>query len=376
MLRLLTKSLRGRRVRTWLAIVGVATCTILVIIIASAFRSVRTAMSDYAGQAAVDLWVAPAGADNLIRGSFISFIPLAEADAIRAIPGVAVADPIQQAFLAVQPLGSKDPQRRLTLLTIGYRQPDGLGGPPAFVEGRAPHAPDEIAFDRAAAYRLKARVGDTIELNGYPVVVVGLTTGTNILATQFIFADFDAVASGSQAIGKAAFVLVKVAPGIDRDLVIQAIEKRFPHLRAYTREYFTKANEREITAGFVPLLALATILAVGAAALLVSLLILSVVDERRSDIAVLMALGTGSTAVGRGVLAQTLILSFKGTVIGICLSYGLKLGLDAALPTIPLRMAVWDIVATVLLFIATGLAAAVAPVVRLNAVDPLEAFRS
>jgi putative ABC transport system permease protein len=375
-LRLLTKSLRGRRIRAWLATAGVATCTLLVIVIASAFRSVRTAMSDYAGQPGVDLWVAPRGADNLIRGSFISFIPLAEADSIRAIPGVAAADPIQEAFLPVQPSGLKDPQKRLTLLTIGYRQPDGLGGPPSYAQGRAPAASDEVALDRAAAYRLNVQVGDTIELNANPVVVTGLTTGTNILATQFIFADFDAVAAGSKAAGQAAFVLVKLAPGTDRQRLVKTIEERFPHLRAYTREYFTEANEREISAGFVPLLALATFLAVGSAALLVGLLILSVVDDRRGDIAVLLSLGTGSGAVGRGVLAQAAGLSLKGALIGVGLSYGLNATLKALLPTIPLRVAVLDVMLIALLFIVTGLAAAIAPVIHLNAVDPLEAFRS
>ncbi len=376
MLRLLTKSLRGRRIRTWLAIAGVATCTLLVIVIASAFRSVQIAMSDYVGQAKVDLWVAPGGADNLIRGSFISFIPPAEVDSIRVIPGVAVADPILEAFLSVQPIGLRNPQKRLTLLTIGYRLPDGLGGPPAYFAGRAPNSPEEVAIDRGAAYRMGVREGDKIDLYGHPVVITGLTTGTNILATQFLFADFGAVASKTNTMGQASFVLIKVAAETDRQRVIQLIEERFPHLRAYTREYFTDSNEREISAGFVPLLALVTIIGLGAAAVLVSLLILSVVDERRGDIAVLMALGTASGAIVKGVLAQATVLSLKGTLIGIGLSYGLNIVLVAIFPTIPLRIAILEVVEIALLFILTGLVAAVVPVIQLNNVDPLEAFRS
>jgi ABC-type antimicrobial peptide transport system permease subunit len=381
--RLLAKSLKGRRLRVWLAIAGVAACSTLVITIASAYRNVRSALSDYAGQPAVDLWVAPAGADNLIRGSFGSYVHLADANAIRAIPGVAKADPIQVGFLAVKPLGSTGPERRLTLLSIGYHPPDGLGGAPLYAVGRPPRAVDEIALDRAAAFRLGVRLGDSVDFNGYPALVVGLTKGTNILASQFVFADFEAVASGATEVGDlpirhlrgAAFVLVKLLPGAQRDVVIRAIEERFPNLRAYTREQFVTANDRELSAGFVPLLALATLLAIGAAALLVGLLILSVVDERRGDIAVLLALGTGAGAVGRGVLAQAAVLSLEGTGIGAVVSYALYLALDAGLPTIPLRMSLRDVVATAVLFLVTGLLGAIAPVVRLNAVDPLEAFR-
>jgi putative ABC transport system permease protein len=154
------------------------------------------------------------------------------------------------------------------------------------------------------------------------------------------------------------------------------IEKRFPNLRAYTREYFVASNEREVSAGFVPILALIAILGVGAAALLIGLLILSVVDERRNDIAVLMALGTSSAAVSRGVLAHTTLLSLKGTLIGIFLSYGLEKGLDIALPTIPLDIAIVDVFAIAVLFIVTGVGSAIVPVKRLSTIDPLESFRS
>lgn len=376
MTRLLIRSLRGRRIRSWLAVAGVATCTLLVIVIASAYRSVRTAMASYTGQAGVDLWVAPEGVDNMIRGSYTAFIPVIDVDPLRAIPGVAAADPILQGFLPVQSLASSGPTKRLSLLTVGFRFPDGLGGPPAYVKGRLPQSFDEVVLDRAAAYRLGVGLGEAIDFFDSEFTVVGLTTGTNIMATQFLFADFDVVAGGGQAQGRASFIVVRTAPGADRDGVARAIEARFPGLRAFTHEEFTAANDREVAAGFIPILALVTALGLGAAALLVGLLILSVVDERRGDIAVLMALGTGVPAIGRGVLAQAAGLSTKGAVLGIILASGLRAGLESFLPTIPLRISALDVVLIAILFVLTGAAAALAPVIRLSAIDPLEAFRS
>jgi hypothetical protein len=312
----------------------------------------------------------------MIRGSFVSFIPLGDIESLRAIPGVAAADHIIQGFLPVESVEPNGPQRRLNLLTIGFRQPDGLGGPPAYVKGRAPRSGDEVALDKAAAHRLKVGVGDTIEFIGSRVVVAGLTTGTNILATQFVFGDLARVAEGSHSEGRASFVLIKLAPGADRERIIGAIEGRSPALRAFTREEFVESNEREVADGFIPLLALVTALGVGAAALLVGLLILSVVDERRGDIAVLMALGTEARAVGQGMLAQATALSLKGAIFGVALSYGLNAVLETALPTIPLRISTLDVALIAGLFIMTGSVAALAPVVRLSAIDPLEAFRS
>lgn len=376
MLRLLVRSLRGRRVRSWLAVAGVATCTLLVIVIASAYRSVRTAMAGYTGQAGIDLWVAPEGVDNMIRGSYTAFIPLIDLEPLRAIPGVAAADPILQGFLPVQSLSPSGPKKRLTLLTVGFRFPDGLGGPPAYVEGRLPQSFDEIVLDRAAAFRLGVGLGEDIDFLDSEFTVVGLTTDTNIMATQFLFADFDVVAAAGHSRGQASFIAVRTAPGAARGGIARAIETRFPGLRAFSREEFTAANDREVAAGFIPILALVTVLGLGAAALLVGLLILSVVDERRADIAVLMALGTGTPAVGRGVLAQAAGLSMRGGALGIVLAYGLRAGLESFLPTIPLRISALDAALIAILFIVTGSAAALAPVVRLSAIDPLEAFRS
>ena len=376
MLVLLLKSLRGRLLRTVLAIAGIAACTLLVIVISSVLRGVSTSMAGYIGQEGFDVWVTPPGADNLIRGSFVSFIPLAYIDSLRAVPGVVAANPVLEAFLPVSFPGGNDPGLRLTSITVGYLLPHGLGGPPAFSEGRAPRRRDEVAIDRAAARRLAARVGDTIDVSGYPEVIAGITTGTNLLVTQFLFVGYDAMARGSNSGGLASFVILRTSPGEGRDSVAAAVERKFPHLHAYTRERFLATNEREVSSGYVPVLVLIAVLGAGAAMLLVGLLILSVIDERRGDIAVLLALGTGAPTLSRGTLAHTAALSAGGACIGIALAYALALALDAWLPAVPMVIRPAEVAAIAALFTATGMAAAIAPVIRLAAIDPLEAFRS
>jgi len=364
MLVLLLKSLRGRLLRTVLAIAGIAACTLLVIVISSVLRGVSTSMAGYIGQEGFDVWVTPPGADNLIRGSFVSFIPLAYIDSLRAVPGVVAANPVLEAFLPVSFPGGIDPGLRLTSITVGYLLPHGLGGPPAFSEGRAPRRRDEVAIDRAAARRLAARVGDTIDVSGYPEVIAGITTGTNLLVTQFLFVGYDAMARGSNSGGLASFVILRTSPGEGRDSVAAAVERKFPHLHAYTRERFLATNEREVSSGYVPVLVLIAVLGAGAAMLLVGLLILSV------------ALGTGAPTLSRGTLAHTAALSAGGACIGIALAYALALALDAWLPAVPMVIRPAEVAAIAALFTATGMAAAIAPVIRLAAIDPLEAFRS
>ncbi len=375
MIALLARSLHVRRARTYLAVAGIATSTLLVIILAAAFRSVRTAMTGYAGQPSVDLWVAPPGSDNLIRGSFAAQLPLGLVDSIRTVEGVARADPLLKGFLPVSLPGSSSPDRVVTLLAIGYRAPDGLGGPPAFAEGVAPVERQEIALDRAAAFRIGAAVGDSVVLGRINVAVAGLTTGTNIVATQFVFGHFDAVASGLGSEREASLILVQLRPTAWRDGVVRDIEGRFPDLHVYPRDVFVDANEREVIAGFLPLLTLVAALGTAAACVLVGLLVLSVVDERRSEIAVLMAVGVRPVPIARGVLTYVAQLLGFGIAIGLAFAFGLTLALDRALPTIPLAMSYIDVSVVAVVFSLAGVGAAFVPVAQLRNIDPLEAFR-
>ena len=375
MIRLLARALHGRPARTYLAVAGIGTSTLLVIVLAAAFRSVRNAVAGYAGQPSIDLWIAPEGADNLIRGSFAAELPESLVDSIRAVPGVAQADPLLKGFLQVRRPESRSADSTATLLSIGYRIPDGLGGPPQLAAGSLPATDREIALDRAAAFRIGVGVGDTVMLGGERVVVAALTRGTNILATQFVFGSLQVIGAGLGSENATSLVVVDVdttTSGID---VAKELYLRFPDVIVYPRSAFVRANEREVLSGFLPLLSLIGILGVGAACVLVGLLVLSVVDERRGEIAVLLAIGARPGPVAQGIVVYVIKLLGLGIGIGVVLSLVLAFALDRMLPTIPLALSASDALFVIGAFGLAGLVAAVVPVARLLAIDPLEAFR-
>ena len=375
MIRLIARALHGRPARSYLALAGVGTSTLLVIVLAAAFRAVDEAMSSYVGQPSIDLWVAPQGADNLIRGSFAAELPASILDSLRAVEGVARADPLLKGFLSVRRPDARNADSAATLLSIGYRIPDGLGGPPRIADGTPPRGPRELALDRAAAFRIGVGLGDTVLLGSERAVVSGLTRGTNIVATQFLFAPLSLVASGLGADQATSLVVIRVDPEAGAIPVAARILSRYPDLRVYPRPMFLRANRREVLSGFLPLLSLIAILGVGAACVLVGLLVLSVVDEKRGELAVLIAMGARPVPVARAVLLYVMALLGLGVGIGVLLALGLTRFLDSALPTIPLAMAARDTVAVVAAFGLSGLLAATVPVVQLLSIDPLEAFR-
>jgi putative ABC transport system permease protein len=361
-------ALRPRVARALLAVLGAGGAALLVLVLLGARRSLETGVQAVAGSPAVDLWLAPKGTDNIVRASG----SLADEDTGRAaaVPGVAHADPVTRGFVTVATLSPATP-RRLTLLALGVRGPDGLGGPLRLVSGRRPAGPDEITLDRAAAYRLGVHVGSRLTVADRDAVVVGLTRDTNLLATQLLFFDL----SPEEGLLPVSYVAVRLAPHADRRAVIRQLERAVPRATVLPREAFVAASLREVSSGFAPLLLLVSSMGLVVAAVLVALLLQGLVEDRRGDVAVLRAMGAPAGALCLVVAFHAVALAAAGALAGGALAPLLSAALERLAPTVELAPRIADAAAVVLLFVLAGVAGSFGPLARLFSVEPLEAFR-
>jgi len=370
--RLLRRALRGRAGRAWLAGSGVAAAALLALVLVAAYRGATSGVAAYVGQEGFDLWVAPRGIDNLVRSA--GQLPDGAEEAVRTVPGVEDVGPILRTFATVEG-GPPGDRRRLTLLAIGFRGPAGLGGPPILVAGRAPASPDEISLDRAAAHRLGIGPGAMVDVAGDAARVVGITSGTNLLATQFAFVDLQAAEDALGAFGRPSFLVVRLARGAAIDSVKRAIEDRVLRSAAFSRDEFVRNNVREIAAGVLPVMALVTVLGFAVAVALVALLAQGLADDRRRDAAVLLALGASPRAVGLGVLAHVEKIVVLGAAAGASAAWTAAALVERLAPTVELTLRGTDLVLAPAAFSAAAALAALGAILRLGRIDPVEAFR-
>lgn len=369
---LLRRALRGRAGRAWLAGAGIAAATVLVLALLAAYRGATRGVVAYAGQEGCDVWVAPRGIDNLVRSAG-QLSSGAEA-AVRAIPGVADVAPILRSFATVD-AGPPGARRRVTVLVVGHRVPAGLGGPPRLVSGRGVAAAGEVALDRAAAHRLGVRVGDAVEVAGDRARVVGLTAHTNLLATQFAFVDLQAADDAMGALGRPSFLAVRLAPGASAEEVARAIEGRVERASAYPRPVFVRNNAREIASGVLPVMALVSGLGLAVAVALVALLAQGLAEDRRRDVAVLLALGASPRQVAVAVATHVEAVVAAGAAAGTATATAAASLLERHSPSVELALRVADAALVPAVFCAAAALAALAPVARLRRVEPVEAFR-
>jgi ABC-type antimicrobial peptide transport system permease subunit len=351
---------------------GIAACVLLVLALTGALGGVSESVQGYAGQARVSLWVAPKGSDNLVRSSAV--LPTALADSLLTVPGIAQAGPVLRVFVSARSagVGSRAP---VTLLALGYRAPGGPGGPPRLLMGRPPGSVLDAAIDRAAAYRLAVRVGDSLRINGRTMFITGITEHTDLLATQFLFVDLNAAQMGGGFLGRASFIAVALAPGVDSLAIAATIRRRFTNLEVFTRSEFVDNNLREVGSGFVPVLALVALLGSVAAALIVAVLAYHLGEARRHEVAVLFALGAHDAPVTSAVVLQGICLVGIAALSGFATAVLLRLVLIRALPIVTLSLS-FSVLSRILVgFTAVAALATTLPLRRLQRTDPLESFR-
>ena len=372
---LILRAVAGPRARTLCTGGGIAGATLLVLTLLAAHRSLTVAAITYIGQPGVDLWIAPFGTDNVVRSS--GFLAEAAPDSIRLVPGVAAADPLVRGFVTAERrnAGGGAIGAPLTLLGIASL-PDRKGGvpPTALWAGRAPSRRGEVALDRAAAFRLGSGIGDTILANGRDFRIVGLTAGTNLLATQFAFFELTSARRSLDLPDRASFIAVSLSPGTDPATVAAAIEDRFPEMTAFQGDRFLANNVREVSAGVIPLIVVIGALGVAVASILVLLLVQGMVEEQRPELATLTALGAGRE-IAAALVLRSATLASSGVIAGSALAVGLTALLDRFLPTISLTTVPSDVVRAGTVFVGAAVGAALIPIARLRQIDPLEAFR-
>ena len=370
--RLMRTALAARRIRAAVTSVGVAGCVVLVLLLYSVSRGLTTGVRSFVGQAGPDVWVAPRGSDNLIRNS--GLLPLRLADRLDSLPCVARADPLLRGFVTAAP-GASDSKPELNVLAIAYRAPAGMGRPPLMRLGTAPVGPEDVVLDRATAWRLGATVSDTVSLNGVPFRVSGISERTNLVATQFLFVDLAAAPRLGVLPGAVSFLAVEAEAGVEPEVVAASIAQLDSTVVAISGRSFIENNLREVASGFRPMQRLLSAVGFLISVLFVALLAHGSVEDRRREIAILLALGTSASQVALAVVVNAGALVLAGGIIGAFVTLAVAEILRHVLPTLVLAPRLLDAALLIPVFLIVGLVAASIPLLRLRDVDPVEAFR-
>ena len=364
---LVLRNLLRQRVRSALALLGIAIGITTVVALGVVTAGLKSAMADVVTAGGADFLVAQQGSSDLT----FSTVTEAQARAIAQRPDVERADGVA---IEVSRVGSNP-----FFVIFGF-DPDALGavGPPV-VRGRALAAGDsgELLLGTRAAEALGAGVGDEVVIERRPFRVAGIYRAPDRWRDGGAIAplgDEQRLAGRPDVV---TGVYVRVAKGRDPVAVATAIERDFPALAAIA----DVDDYGEVDQGVQILDAVnlaISLLAVGIGAIGVLNTMIMSVYERTRELGILRAVGWRRSRIVRMIVLESLALCLVAAVVGIALGVLLSRAVLLVPAVSSLLVPAYEpdvFVRAVLVGVVVALACAAYPAVRAVRLAPLEALR-
>ena len=310
------RNLAHDRARFVITLVGIVFSVVLMGVQMGLLVGFARTASSLIDRAGADLWITAAGTSNVdITGT----LPQRWRHQAQAVPGVASAhDYMVQFAFWKKPDGGNE-----SVIMVGIDLADPIGGPWNLVEGSlADLAIDGgIILDRLYMEKLGVRaVGETLEINNRRARVVGLTDGIRTFTqSPYVFVRHDE-ARRYTFVGddRTTYVLVKLAPGADRDVVREALAARMPDVRVWTAEEFSNATRTYwlLTTGAGAALTLAAALGLVVGIVIVGQTLYASTVDRLPEYATLRAMGAPNAYLYEVILKQAAISAVLGFAAG------------------------------------------------------------
>lgn len=353
------------RRRAVLALGGVGSGLLLVLLMSGIFAGFTRQESAYMDQSPADVIISQAGVNTMQMST--SALPAGTLDQVVAVPGVAWAVPLRQMTSTVTAGGTQ-----LVAYVFGYETTGGQGGPQQLHAGRRPAA-GEILLDRAGADQLRVTLGDTVEVFGTKLVVSGLTSGLTSVASTSVFMTADQYAALAGA--GTNYVLVGRQPGVTAEELAARLAEHVPAAHAQTRFAFSEQESKMVQDMYTDVIQTMNAIGFVIALALVALTLSAVTSANLREYGVVKALGATRVHLGRAVATQAVWAILAASVIATVCSLLLAALVNTTVPNISVIIEPRSVLTTLLGALIVGAPAALLPLRRVLAVDPASAFR-
>ena len=244
-------------------------------------------------------------------------------------------------------------------------------------DGRWAQKANEITLTKEMAKTLGVKAGDSVELDGKPATVVGITDDANSLLFEFGYLGPEAFNAGES---RAFAYSINLADGANADQVINDLKGKLPAFKVQSSQAAADSFIKELSSGidvFKYVLGVFQFIAIVVGMIIIFNTFTILITQRRRQIGLLRAVGASSGQVQRKFVAEALLLGVIGSLLGLALGVGLaalgstftkSIGFGIGLPWLDLAVAfIIGVVVTLL--------AAIVPILRTTQVSPLEALR-
>lgn len=349
-------------------LVGVIFSVVLVNVQGGLFFGLIQKASLLVDRSNADIWVGHRGMHNV---DFPHEIPERWIHRIRSVPGVAEAEPIRIYFSEMSlPDGNFE-----GVMVVGLKEGTNLGKPFEIHEGPADALSfsDGIVVDQCDDMKLHhPTIGEIREIGGHRVRIAGKSYGIlSFLVTPYVFTTYDRAAEifgGDPSL--ASYFLVRVRPGVDRELICKAIHERLGDVTAIPAEDYaaTSINFWMTRTGIGLSFGAATAMGLLVGLVMVGQTLYSMVLDRISEFATLKAIGSSEREIVLLLGAQSTLVAAAGISIGLVVTVLIQSLVSTPRATIAIPF--WLYATSAALVLGICWMASALPYLRVRRVDP------
>lgn len=354
------------RRRAVLAVGGIASGLLLVLLLSGIFSGFRAQASEYIDRSPAQLFVSQEGVRTMHMS--ISALPPGTAERIAATPGVAWAEPLRYTGALINAGDTK-----IMTYVIGYEPGMRTTGPTTIVRG-APPGPGEVAVDESAASVLDVDTGSTVGLLGTTLRVSAITHGGAMAMNTTVFlssAEFVRLSSPT-----VSFYLVGAVPDVAVEELALQLAVAAPGTMVQTKAEFALQEAEVIDDTFTDMTRVMVGIGFVVAMALIGLTLTTITLSNTRTYGVIKALGGTTRTVVNVVITQALWAVTTATVVAIVTATVLANFISSHAQSLQIVLEPHTIARTTVYALVVALPAAALPIRRVLRIEPAEVFRA
>lgn len=391
-------SISGNKIRSFLTVLGIIIGVMAVVIMVAVGETVQKEITDQFSSLGTNTVVIRAGAAQIggVRSGNRQTLTTDDAAVIAKLPDVAAISPVQVAGAQVV-YGNKNWSTSMigaypdytTVQTIEMEY--GAFFDDAAVRNASTYA--VIGPKTAAELGMdKNPVGEVIRVQNVPFVVIGVPKerGDSAMGSQDDMVMIPVTTlkkrlQGSRFPNAVGMIALKLYQDADNAVVIDQISAllRDRHrLKPGDEDDFQIMDMKQIletmttVTGYLKLL----LIAIAAVSLLVGAIgimnmMLVSVAERTREIGIRKAIGARESNIIIQFLAESIMISFIGSMIGLLVGIGLSQGVGRFILGYHVPFSLWPVLLSISVAVVVGLASGVMPAIKAAKLNPIDSLR-
>lgn len=391
-------SIGGNKIRSFLTVLGIIIGVMAVVIMVAVGETVQYEITDQFSSLGTNTVVIRAGAAQIggVRSGNRQTLTTDDADVIAKLPDVAAVSPVQASGAQIV-YGNKNWSTSMMGVYPDYTTVQNIE-----IERGAFF--DQSAVRNASTYAVigpktatelgmgEDPVGEVIRVQNVPFVIVGLTKerGDSAMGSQddmvlIPITTLKKRLQGSRFPNAVNMIALKLFQDADNSVVIDQISAllRDRHrLKQGDDDDFQVMDMKQImetmttVTGYLKLL----LIAIAAVSLLVGAIgimnmMLVSVAERTREIGIRKAIGAREIHIIIQFLAESIMISFIGSMIGLVLGVGLSQGVGRFILGYNVPFSLWPVALSITVAVVVGLASGVMPAIKAAKLNPIDSLR-